>query len=389
MALTRSASSITQGLLGLEVHPMAKRVRVAVAGVGNNISALVQGIYYYSSKNAAGDAVLPGLSRPSIGGYSVHDIDFVAAFDINRQKIGKPLNEAIFVSPNNYPKLDVEVPVLDTVVQAGPILDGAPSHLAESFTAHNEHVSEAAITGVLRQSRADVLLYSLPTGAQNAADFYARCALNARTGFVNCTPEIVARNPELLAAFREAGLPVLGDDLASHMGSSIVHKTLLKLFLDRGIDIEHSYQLNIGGNMDFKNLTRQGSSKAKSKKNALADVIADVSKVEIIPSGGYIQGLGDRKVAVIRIDGLGWGGAKVALDVTLTVQDSSNAAGVIIDLLRLAALARDAGVGGFVGGAGYLLKSPPDAAAPRSTEKLTESINALIACAQANAHRAG
>lgn len=369
---------------------MAKRIRVAVAGIGNNVSALVQGIHYYLSKPVKSDEeAQPGLSRPSVGGYTVRDVDFVAAFDINRDKIGKRLDEAIFIPPNNYPSLDVEVPPSATIVRAGPILDGAPPHLAEKFHTHNEDVSEQGIVGALAQSGADVLLYSLPTGAQRAADFYARCALKARVAFVNCTPETVAQNPEVLAQFREAGLPILGDDLASHMGSSVIHKTLLKLFLDRGIEIENSYQLNTGGNMDFKNLTKQGGSKARSKKNALKDVIADTSKVEIIPSAGYIPSLGDHKVAFMKINGLGWGGAKVVLDVTLTVLDSSNAAGVIIDLIRVAALARDAGIGGFVDGAGYLLKSPPDASAPRSALEFAKMVESLTLRARAHEHRNG
>ena len=358
---------------------MKRQLRLAVAGVGNNISALVQGIYWYRAlAGEAPDAPLAGLMRPSLGGYGPADVEFVAAFDVNGDKVGRPLDEAIFTHPNNYPRLAVQVPPLSAVVRPGPVLDGMPPHLAESFATHASQVTEQAVTAALAESRADVLLYSLPTGAPRAAEFYARCALAARVAFVNCTPDPVARDPELLAAFEAAGVPLLGDDLASHIGSSIVHKTLLKLFMDRGVDVESSYQLNIGGNMDFKNLLNQGQAKAKSKRNALADVVPDPSVVEVVPSAGYIRSLGDRKVAFLKVEGIGWAGSRVTLDVTLSVQDSSNAAGVIIDLVRIAALARDAGSGGFVPGAGYLLKSPPDATAPRSVVRLTEAVEELV-----------
>lgn len=365
---------------------MARRIRVAVAGVGNNISALIQGIEYY--KSARAEDATPGLARPSLGGYTVADLDFVVAFDVNQAKIGKPLNEAIFTPPNNYPRLEVDVPHLPAIVHPGPILDGVPAHLAEEFDTQESGITEEAVTRTLARSGADLLVYSLPAGAQNAAEFYARCALAARVGFVNCTSDVVARNLDLLRKFEVAGLPLIGDDLASHIGSSIVHKTLLKLFHDRGIDVESSFQLNIGGNMDFKNLTRQGGSKAASKKNALREVLRDSDSVEIIPSGGYIRSLGDQKVGVMKINGRGWAGAKVTLDVTLAVQDSSNAAGVIIDLIRIGALARDAGVGGFVDGAGYLLKSPPEGTTARSAERLENAVATLAAQAGDKRRRA-
>jgi myo-inositol-1-phosphate synthase len=357
---------------------MSKRLRIAVAGVGNNISALVQGIYYYrerAGRNGGGPPA--GLKRAVIGGYGVGDIDFSVAFDVNREKVGRRLDEAIWSAPNNYPRLDAEVPPLEARVRPGPVLDGVPPHLADSFSMHGEAVSEEAVTRALAETRTDVLLYSLPTGAQNAATFYARCALGAGAALVNCTPDTVARDPALLSAFTDAGIPLLGDDLASHIGSSIVHKALLELFQDRGIDVESSYQLNIGGNMDFKNLTRRGEAKAQSKKNALRGLVSDLSAIDIVPSGGYMPTLGDRKVAFMKVEGVGWGGSKVSLDVTLTVQDSSNAAGVIIDLVRIAGAARDAGVGGFVNGAGYLLKSPPDSTLPRSADRLDMAVEAL------------
>jgi myo-inositol-1-phosphate synthase len=325
-------------------------MKLAVAGVGNNISALLQGVYFYRElRTQGGDAARhPGILHSYLGGMHVSDIAMVAAFDVQAEKIGKDLGAAILQTPNNYPLLGVEVPHQNVEVVLGLRL-GENDVLA----GHDEVVAE------LRRSGADALLYSLPTGLQWAADGYARCCLEAGVGFVNCTPEIVARNPEMLAAFEAANVPLIGDDLASHLGTSIVHRSLLRLLSERGLTLRSSYQLNIGGNEDFKNLLQNGSSKMKSKKNALAQNEAELDLIEVVPSAGYISHLQDNKVAILNVEAIGWGGTPISLDLKLKVQDSSNAAGVIIDLIRIAAAARRCGLGGFHPAASPLLKSPP------------------------------
>lgn len=354
-------------------------IKLAIAGIGNNISALFQGVYFYRelySKNP--EEPLPGIKRNKIGRYRVFDIDFVAAFDVNKNKVGRSLEEAIFIEPNNYPHLHVELPKNSVRVSAGPLLDGLSEGLMQKCCPHSLTITEEEVTSRLLQSKADVLLYSLPTGATKAAEFYAQCALNAGVAFVNCTPERIARNPAFLNQFIERGIPILGDDLASHMGSSVVHRTLMQLFVDRGVTVKNSYQLNLGGNADFLNLMERGKSKMDTKKSALSVNQLDMSKVEVIPSAGFIRSLEDNKVGIMHIEGIGWGGTPVQIDLTLKVQDSSNAAGIIIDLIRIAAAAKDAHLGGFIDGAEYLLKANPSQQAVVS-EKMLESLIGKLA----------
>lgn len=325
-------------------------MKLAVAGVGNNISALLQGVYFYRDLlSRHGETTkLPGILHSRIGGMGVGDIAVVAAFDVQAQKIGLDLGAAIFQAPNNYPNLGVEVPRQSVKVALGLRLDEEGALIGR-----DEVIAE------LRRSEADTLLYSLPTGMQWAADGYAQCCLEAGVGFVNCTPEIVARNSEVLAAFEAAGVSLIGDDLASHLGTSIVHRSLLRLLSERGLTLSSSYQLNIGGNEDFRNLLQNGGSKLKSKKNALAQNEEELDLIEVVPSAGYISHLKDNKVAILNIEAVGWGGTPISLDLKLKVQDSSNAAGVIIDLIRIAASAQRGGMGGFHPAASPLLKSPP------------------------------
>jgi myo-inositol-1-phosphate synthase len=329
---------------------MSKVVRLAVAGIGNNISALVQGIYFYRDLlSQHGDEVeLPGIRHRYIGGMNVDDVAVVAAFDIQPQKIGQDLSLAIFQAPNNYPSLDVEVPQQGVRVALGLRLNESGELLGR-----DEVIAE------LRSSAADTLLYSLPTGMQWAAEAYAHCCLEAGVGFVNCTPEVVAQNPEILAAFEAASVPLIGDDLASHLGTSIVHRAILRLLSERGLTLLSSYQLNFGGNEDFRNLRDNGGSKMKSKKKALAQNEKELGLIEVIPSAGYIGHLKDNKVAIVNVEAEGWGGSPISLDLKLKVQDSSNAAGVIIDLIRIASAAHQRNLGGFNDAASPILKSPP------------------------------
>ncbi|WFU25158.1 inositol-3-phosphate synthase [Bradyrhizobium sp. CB1717] len=352
---------------------MAKPLRLAVAGVGNNISALLQGIYYYRTLIADGADTnkLPGIRHFKIGDFAIGDIELVAAFDVQPEKIGLPIEKAIFCAPNNYPNLGLDIPHSTTIVHNGV-------HLADKGV-----MGQAGVATELRQSEADVLLYSLPTGLQRAADAYAECALEAGVSFVNCTPEAVARNPEHLQRFEERGLSLIGDDLASHMGTSMLHRAILDLLINRGLTLENTYQLNLGGNEDFRNLQNRGESKTVSKRNALARTGLDMNRVHVIPSAGVVPHLQDRKVAYLNVIGRGWANMPISIDLKLEVQDSSNAAGVIIDLIRIAASARRRGLAGFNAAAASFLKSPPHGhLADEQERELAELRRLNAACAQ-------
>ncbi|GHJ26093.1 hypothetical protein ACFV4E_02825 [Streptomyces hygroscopicus] len=332
---------------------MTVPVKLAVAGVGNNISALAQGILHYADAVAGGADIdaLPGVRRGSIGGLAVYDVQFVAAYDIDPGKIGTELYDAMLRPPNNYPRLDVRLEPTGVTVEQG-------------LTDSDEHAGPLSdqivrLAESLRAAGAEVLLYSLPTGLQWAATAYAEAALAAGVAFVNCTPESVGRDEELSTRFIAAGVPLIGDDLASHLGTSIVHRSLLGLLAERGISLHSSYQLNLGGNQDFRNLRDRGASKRDSKLNALAKAGVQLDRVDVIPSAGFVAHLEDHKVGYLNIEGVGWAGTPVEIDLKLKVQDSSNAAGVIIDLIRIAAAAVRVGEKGFVPAAVPLLKSPP------------------------------
>jgi myo-inositol-1-phosphate synthase len=328
---------------------MTHSLRLAVAGIGNNISALIQGIHYYHKliQQQGSASELPGLRSPVLEGFSVADVEVVAAFDVDPNKIGCDVADAIFVAPNNYPRIGVEIP------QTGvKVVEGLRNH--DGVIVGQDRVTEA-----MKQADAEVLLYSLPTGLQWALDGYVECALAAGAGLVNCTPESAARKPESLHAFAANGLALVGDDLASQFGASVVHRALLSILMDRGLDLTSSYQINIGGNEDFRNLRENGASKLRSKINALNLPNGASDRVEVIPSGGYLAQLYDNKISMMNIEGRGWGGTSLSIDLRLKVQDSSNAAGVIIDLIRYAAAAVRDRRGGFVEGARSLLKSPP------------------------------
>ena len=356
---------------------MPDPLRLAICGVGNNISALYQGAQFYRELSADGvpDAELPGIKHPRIGGLGVSDIEFVAAFDVLESKVGQPFHEAVLAEPNNYPRLDVDLPKTDFLVEFG--LTQSDLEGSEGF----ERVVQS-----LRASSAEVLLYSLPTGLQWAAEAYAKAALAAGVAFVNCTPESVARQPELLARFEQQGVPLIGDDLASHLGTSVVHRALLGLLSDRGLTLLSSYQLNLGGNEDFKNLRVVGESKRASKLNALAQEGVDTSKVEVIPSAGFVSHLRDHKVGMLNIEAVGWAGTAASVDLKLKVQDSSNAAGVIIDLIRIGAAARRLGLGGFPAAAARILKSPAGGHPSFTEEMITASLDRLDAASPAVAH---
>jgi myo-inositol-1-phosphate synthase len=317
-------------------------VRVALAGVGNNASALVQGVAYY---RANPDAMVR-LRRPDLAGLSPTDVRIAAAFDIDARKVARPLREAIHVGnvfPDIAPPLDSDGAV---VVEAGV----EPS---------DDDRDVMRVANSLVEQNADVLLLGLPSESIGACQRYARACVMAGVALVNCSPDRIARDPAILAEFESAGLPLLGDDLASQFGSSLVHRTLLELARDRGLTVGATYQINVGGNADFENLSAHADAKRDSKRNVLESALGSEGQLTIIPSGGHIPSLRDNKVAYISIEGRGWADMPFGLELRLHVQDSANAAGVIIDLLRIAWRERAERRGGFCEEAISLFKSPP------------------------------
>jgi len=342
---------------------MAK-VKVAIAGVGNCASALVQGIEYYRRHNEHGTA---GLMQPQIGGYGPADIDVVAAFDIDRRKVGRPLNEAVFAAPNCSLVFQAELPANGTVVQMGPILDGVAAHMRDADEAQSFRPAELPpvdVAAALAAAGAEVLICYLPVGSEAAVAHYAEACLAAGVALVNCVPVFIASRPEWAARFREAGLPLVGDDIKSQVGATIVHRALARLFNDRGYSVDRTYQLNTGGNTDFLNMRALDrlTSKKVSKTNAVQsqlDLPLEARQIHIGPSD-YVPWQGDNKVAFIRLEGRGFGGAPIELELRLSVQDSPNSAGVVVDALRCAKLALDRGEAGPLEAvSAYYMKSPP------------------------------
>jgi myo-inositol-1-phosphate synthase len=312
---------------------VTERVRLAVVGVGNNTSALVQGLALHRSAGS-----LAGVRRPDLCGFGVGDVDVVAAFAMSDRKVGKDLHEAIFAPPNNFPRLEVELPSSGVTVQLGLVDRSGIDRVAQSL------------------EKAEVVLYSAPSGRPETAMAYAEAALMTRTAFVNTTSDPVARDASLLARFEASAVPLLGDDLASQFGSSVVHRALLQLLEERGLDLESSYQVNLGGTEDFRNLVENPHTKTQSKRNALG-----TDQVQMAPLG-YLPHLESQKVSHINIEAQGWGGTAVSLDVRLNVHDPSGAAGVNVDLVRMAAAALRSERGGYQDEATPMLKSPPGTA---------------------------
>ncbi len=294
---------------------MQKKIRVAIAGVGNCASALVQGVEYYRDRQGA---AAEGVMRPFIGGYGCADVEFVAAFDIDRRKIGRPLEEAIFAKPNCARIFQSVLPVSTVIVQAGPVLDGIAAHMADypddmSFRAADLEPTDIAVA--LRASGAEILLCYLPVGAEQAVKHYARACLDARVAMINCVPVFLASDPEWSQKFRDAGLPIIGDDIKSQVGATIVHRTLARLFADRGVGLDRTYQLNTGGNTDFLNMLerRRLKSKKMSKTESVQsqlDERLDARNIHIGPSD-YVPWQLDNKICFIRMEGRGFGDAPI------------------------------------------------------------------------------
>ncbi len=339
-------------------------VRVAMAGIGNCASSLVQGIAYYAGREQEDIA---GLMHPDIGGWKPGDLQIVAAFDIDRRKVGKPVEEAIFARPNCTMVFQEEIPASGVVVQMGPVLDGVAPHMAdypddEAFRPAD--VEPVDVAEVLRNTEAEVLVCYLPVGSEAAVRHYARACLDAGVAMINCVPVFIASDPEWAEAFRAAGVPIIGDDIKSQVGATIVHRALTRLYGDRGYALDRTYQLNTGGNTDFLNmlalerLKSKKTSKTQSVQSQL-DVPLDPRNIHIGPSD-YVPWQGDNKVCFIRMEGRGFGGAPIELELRLSVQDSPNSAGVVIDAVRCAKLGLARGIGGPLEAvSAYYMKSPP------------------------------
>jgi myo-inositol-1-phosphate synthase len=339
-------------------------IRVAIVGVGNCASSLVQGVEYY--KDADPTTGVPGLMHVKFGDYHVNDVEFVAAFDVDDKKVGKDLAEAINASENNTIKI-TDVPTSGVEVQRGHTLDGLGKYY--KLTIDESAADPVDVVAVLKERQVDVLVSYLPVGSEQADKFYAQCAIDAKVAFVNALPVFIASDPEWAAKFEAAGVPVIGDDIKSQVGATITHRVMAKLFEDRGVALDRTFQLNVGGNMDFKNMLERErlESKKVSKTQAVTSNLTgslaglvDSKNVHIGPSD-YVAWLDDRKWAYVRLEGRAFGDVPLNLEYKLEVWDSPNSAGIIIDAIRAAKIAKDRGIGGaLLSASSYLMKSPPE-----------------------------
>src|SRR6184192_2819863 len=348
------------------------KVRVAIVGVGNCASSLVQGVHYY--RDASTKDSVPGLMHVDLGGYHIRDIEFVAAFDIDKNKVGLDLSEAIFAKPNNTVKFS-DVPRTGVKVQRGMTHDGIGKYLSDIVQKAPGETSD--VVGILKKSKADVLVSYLPVGSEEATKWYVEHALTAGIGFVNCIPVFIAREPYWQKRFEEKGLPIIGDDIKSQVGATIIHRVLTSLFRERGVKLDRTMQLNVGGNSDFLNMLERDrlESKKISKTNAVTSMLdydVGAGNVHVGPSD-YVPWLTDRKWAYIRMEGSSFGDVPLNVELKLEVWDSPNSAGIVIDAVRCAKLALDRGIGGQLDGpSSYLMKSPPKQVPDDEAHELSE-----------------
>ena len=334
-------------------------IRVAIVGVGNCAASLVQGVHYY--RDADPRQSVPGLMHVNFGPYHIRDIEFVAAFDVDSKKVGLDLADAIGASENNTIKI-CDVPRTGVTVERGHTLDGLGKYYREMIM--ESDAEPVDIVKRLKETQADVLICYLPVGSEDAAKFYAQCAIDAKVAFVNALPVFIASNPEWAKKFEDAGVPIVGDDIKSQVGATITHRVLAKLFEDRGVTVDRTYQLNVGGNMDFMNMlerTRLESKKISKTQSVTSQLEHGISSrnVHIGPSD-HVAWLDDRKWAFVRLEGRAFGDVPLNLEYKLEVWDSPNSAGVIIDALRAAKIAKDRGIGGPVlSASSFFMKSPP------------------------------
>ncbi len=349
---------------------MAKNggIRIAIAGIGNCASSLIQGLYYYTPERCAEGVV--GLMHTEIGGYQPNDIKVVAAFDVDARKVGQDVSRAMFAKPNCTKVFQAEIPEMGVVVQMGQVLDGISEHMANydeerTFVRSTaKELSKAEIVAILKASKTDVLLNYMPVGSEKAARFYAECALEAGCGFVNNMPVFIASDKAYADRFAAANLPIIGDDIKSQVGATITHRVLTDLFAKRGVKLLRTYQLNTGGNTDFLNMKNQDrlASKKTSKTEAVQAVAKKRMETETIHVGpsDYVPWQNDNKIAFIRMEGLLFGDVPMDIELRLSVQDSPNSAGVVIDMIRCCKLALEHGVGGVLAGpSAYFCKHPP------------------------------
>ncbi len=336
-----------------------RRVRVGIVGIGNCASSFVQGLTYY--RHAKFNEPVPGLMNVDLGGYHIRDVEIASAFDVNANKVGLDVADAICARPNNTCRF-ASVSQTGVTVQRGPVLDGIGRYLEDDIPVAD--TPEVDVTDVLIKSRTDVVVSYLPVGSQKATEWYASRAIDAGCAFVNCIPVFIASDPTWRRRFEEAGLPIIGDDIKSQVGATILHRMLANLFRDRGVRLDRTYQLNFGGNTDFKNMLERErlTSKKISKTQAVTsqfEVPLEAENIHVGPSD-HVPWLTDRKFAYIRLEGTTFGGVPLSAELKLEVWDSPNSAGVVIDAVRCAKLAMDRGLAGALAGpSSYFMKSPP------------------------------
>ena len=335
------------------------KIRVAIVGVGNCASSLVQGVTYY--KDAKPEDTIPGIMHVQFGDYDIDDVEFVAAFDVDETKVGTDLSEAVFSGQNCTVEF-AEVPFLDVTVQRAPTLDGIGEYYEDTIV--ESSADPVDVVAALKAAKADVLVSYLPVGSEEADRFYAQCAIDAGCGFVNCLPVFIASDPEWAKKFEDAGLPIVGDDIKSQFGATISHRDIVRLMEERGVKIDRTYQLNVGGNMDFKNMLQRSrlESKKISKTQAVtSNMKSKVSERDVhVGPSDYVPWLDDRKFAFVRIEGTTFGDVPIQMEYKLEVWDSPNSAGIVIDAIRAAKIALDRGIGGPLWApAAYFMKSPP------------------------------
>ncbi len=351
---------------------MAK-IRVALIGVGNCASSLVQGVEFY--RHATGTSPIPGVMHLDLGGYHIADVEFVAAFDVAQGKVGHDLADALAAPPNNTERF-AEIRPTGVEVRRGPTHDGIGRYLRETVIESPQPVDDVAAT--LRKTGAEIVVSYLPVGSEAASRWYAEEALRAGCGFINCIPVFIAKDPEWRDRFRERGVPLIGDDIKSQVGATIVHRVLANLFRERGVRVDRTYQLNFGGNSDFQNMLERErlQSKKRSKTNSVVSQLDDKlsdDNAHVGPSD-YVPWLSDRKWCYIRIEGTTFGNLPLNCELKLEVWDSPNSAGVVIDAIRCAKLALDRGIGGALcGPASYFMKSPPEQFTDYEARALTEA----------------
>jgi len=358
---------------------MAKEIKIAIVGLGNCASSLIQGLFYYKNVKDEKELV-PGLMHNVLGGYKISDIKVVAAFDVDKRKVGKDVSEAIFAPPNCTKIFCKDVPKMGVKVKMGPVLDGVASHMKDypedkTFVVAKE--KPVNVVEELKKSGAEILINYLPVGSQKATEYYANCALKAGVAFINCMPVFIVSDKKWAEKFEKKKLPCIGDDIKSQIGATIVHRVLTHLFVQRGVIIDRSYQLNFGGNTDFLNMLERKRLKSKkiSKTEAVESQLAkrlSYDNLHIGPSD-WIPWLKDNKICFIRIEGRKFGNVPVELELRLSVEDSPNSAGCVIDAIRLAKLALDRGIGGpLISASAYLMKHPPEQFTDEKAREMVE-----------------